>query len=201
VVVRDGFHEPGQQEVMAVLKVPSDAVPRAACGRGGRRRRHRAFLSASRREGKTSVRRFSLAALATAALIGIPSGATAAPPPCEAGDPGRTTVDEPTRNNPKSPRRSAAMWTRRGRRALHRCRPRAEQAGLPVGKGSSITMTKQDRCRGLTTLALSVGATAPAFAGLEVAIVVHATLWSRRCHRGSHRPELAGRVARISNMS
>jgi hypothetical protein len=50
---------------------------------------------------KTSVRRISLAALAAAALIGIPSGATAAPPPCQPGDPGCKTVDDPTKNNPK----------------------------------------------------------------------------------------------------
>ena len=50
---------------------------------------------------KNGVRRFSLATLAVAALIGVPSGATAAPPPCEAGDPGCKTVDDPTKNNPK----------------------------------------------------------------------------------------------------
>jgi hypothetical protein len=50
---------------------------------------------------KTSVRRFSLAALAVVALVGIPSGANAAPPSCAAGDPGCKTVDDPTKNNPK----------------------------------------------------------------------------------------------------
>ena len=50
---------------------------------------------------RNGVRRFSLATLAVAALIGMPSGATAAPPPCEAGDPGCKTVDDPTKNNPK----------------------------------------------------------------------------------------------------
>jgi hypothetical protein len=50
---------------------------------------------------KTSVRRLSLAALAAAALIGLPSGAAGAPPPCQPGDPGCKTVDDPTKNNPK----------------------------------------------------------------------------------------------------
>jgi hypothetical protein len=50
--------------------------------------------------GKTA-RRLALTALAAAALVGIPAGATAAPPPCQAGDPGCKTVDDPTKNNPK----------------------------------------------------------------------------------------------------
>ena len=50
--------------------------------------------------GKTT-RRFALVALAAAALIVVPSGATAAPPPCQVGDPGCKTVDDPTKNNPK----------------------------------------------------------------------------------------------------
>jgi hypothetical protein len=47
-----------------------------------------------------NARRLALAVLASAALIGIPSGATAAPP-CQIGDPGCKTVDDPTKNNPK----------------------------------------------------------------------------------------------------
>ena len=48
-----------------------------------------------------NVRSCVLAALATGVLIGVPSGATAAPPPCEPGAPGCKTVDDPTKNNPK----------------------------------------------------------------------------------------------------
>jgi hypothetical protein len=48
-----------------------------------------------------SAKRLSLAALVAAALVGIPSGATAAAPPCQVGQPGCKTVDDPTKNNPK----------------------------------------------------------------------------------------------------
>jgi hypothetical protein len=50
---------------------------------------------------RRAVRRFSVATLLAVALIGIPSAATAAPPPCSPGEPGCKTVDDPTKNNPK----------------------------------------------------------------------------------------------------
>ncbi len=43
----------------------------------------------------------SFAALLVAGAIGLPSGAAAAPPPCEAGQPGCKTVDDPNKQNPK----------------------------------------------------------------------------------------------------
>ena len=47
------------------------------------------------------MKRLFVAVLATGALF-VPAGtAVSAPPPCEPGDPGCKTVDDPDKNNPK----------------------------------------------------------------------------------------------------
>jgi hypothetical protein len=69
-----------------------------------------------------------------AVALSVPAGtAFSAPPPCDPGDPGCKTVDDPSKNNPKFTETQRGNVDAPGTESTCEARePRPDQAGLPL---------------------------------------------------------------------